>query len=222
MSLEDQDIKTRLPRIERSDDFHVDDETTHLWAISYADFLMVLLSFFILFFSVDSEVKQDVIQRILKDTQLKTTSSGMGGGSARGPSGIAGMPTKSLVEALKGLDIKIEESKKKIILEFPDNIYSLGQFQVTSDIKNQMGILFKSLTPYYSQIQITFVGHTDQMPFFRNDSMLKDNFDLSVMRATKALQYSLSLGTPIDRVSAKGSADASRNSRTLSLIIEPK
>ena len=40
-------------RVERPNLPQVQDDSTHLWAVSYADFLMVLLCFFILFFSVD-------------------------------------------------------------------------------------------------------------------------------------------------------------------------
>ena len=58
-------LKKRLPRIDRHQGIHVaEDENQHLWAVSYSDFLMALLAFFILFFSMDDTKKDQLILKI--------------------------------------------------------------------------------------------------------------------------------------------------------------
>ena len=71
----------RLPRVERARAIHLEDETSHLWAVSYADFLMVLLSFFIIFFSLDKKTKDSVIDEIML---YSSGQEGVKGGVAAG------------------------------------------------------------------------------------------------------------------------------------------
>ena len=90
------DPKGRLWRIESStgdDNIHVDEG--HGWAVSYSDLLMVLMSFFIIFFSFNDKDKEkppsDVLQEFAfslgaKGAKLIGHDGGAGGlGSGQGP-----------------------------------------------------------------------------------------------------------------------------------------
>ena len=61
-----------LARVERDDEvtFH-EDENAHLWAVSYSDFLMALLAFFILFFSMDDTKKDQLILNLAQEFSTK-------------------------------------------------------------------------------------------------------------------------------------------------------
>ena len=77
--------------------------------------------------------------------------------------------------------------------------------------------------PYADDIDLTFVGHTDAVPLgVSKTRLMNDNFALSVMRATRALQFSIREGFPAERMAAKGSAEKKRNTRSLSLIIKAR
>ena len=217
--------RSRLPRIERGEDFHLEDETAHLWAISYADFLMVLLSFFILFFSTDNQTKDDIIEVISKKTQK------ISGGSADSSSlagtagtGIDGVDVDSLLDVLKARSITVEKLHRKIIFKFEDNIYGLGEFKLTKKSQTELFAVLDLLKPYYQAVDITIVGHTDSLKMKQRerDQLIKNNFDLSVFRATRALEAAIGHGAPIEALAAKGSADFRRNSRTLSLVVTPR
>lgn len=239
--------KPRLPRVERTEDYHLEDETLHLWAISYADFLMVLLSFFILFFSTDAVDKNSIIYQISKHVNQKMGEGGSkagGSGSASGSSTAASAPDSSgaatgsasssterdvaslkgnaqaLAEALKAHSVSVAVEQQKILFNFPDNIYAVGEYSMTDEVKEVLKDTLTLLQPYYGSIDITIVGHTDSTNVRQSSAkLIKNNFDLSVFRATRALEGAISMGAPVNILSAKGSADLSRNSRTLSLIV---
>lgn len=226
MSLE----KPRLPRIERSDEYHVEDDTTHLWAVSYADFLMVLLSFFILFFSVDSDDKNLLIRKIVEATDSSTSevqssdhasvgSGGVGPGKGEVMDQLSG---QAMSDILRDFKVEIQKDEKMVEFQFPDNVFSVGQFELSDDIKHQLGLLISKLKPFNDMIELTIVGHTDAAPLSRGRTrVLNDNFDLSVIRATRAVQFAVSEGFSPAYIAAKGSADSKRNSRTLSIVVKP-
>ena len=220
-----KDRRSRLPRIERGEDFHLEDETAHLWAVSYADFLMVLLSFFILFFSTDTQTKDDIIEVISKKTQ-KITEGSESSSSLAGTAGtgIDGVDVDSLINVLKARNVSVEKLKRKIVFRFADNIYGLGEFRLTQDSRQELFAVLDLLKPYYEAVDITIVGHTDSLKLKQRDQkqLIKNNFDLSVFRATRALEAAIGHGAPIEALAAKGSADFRRNSRTLSLVVTPR
>ena len=220
----------RLPRIERDEIEHIEDETTHLWAISYADFLMVLLSFFVIFFAVDQEEgTYDLIQKIAAKTdadpvEKKDQASVSPVDEAAIHAGVK--KTEKIQEVIltgtsPDMKVSLEKQKKKLMLYFPDNVYGPGQFAPDRALQTQIRRIVENLRPYIEDIEITFVGHTDQAPMLGlKQKIMKNNFDLSVIRATRALQFALGLGLPPARVAAKGSAQTRRNSRTLSMVVE--
>lgn len=222
-----KDKKPRPPRSE-SNHFHIEDETSHLWAVSYADFLMVLLSFFILFFSLGEEKKKSIIQTIATMGVENGAVSGFGDGSGEngGLDGAAdrkinNLPTLlSLKELLDKFQLQTTQTEESLILKFPQNIYQQGEVQLSAVYRSQLKSLLETLRPFVDQIEITFIGHTDSSPLKKNKSeLIADNFDLSVLRATKALQLALRQNINPDRLAAKGSAYNQRNSRTLSIIL---
>ncbi len=227
-------IKPRMPRVDRNDEYHIEDDSHHMWVVSYADFLMVLLSFFILFFS--TEEKDELIQKIIRsaDTGGSTSDvqSGMSGSGAstakpgidpkNAKRAVASIPDDAMKNLLENFDFKTDKSERRIVFMFPDNIYRLGQIDLAESQKMQLSELMKNLNQYSDYIEIEFVGHTDSSPLVNNRTqVLNDNFALSVIRATRALQYVQGLGFPSEKMAAKGSAEMKRNTRSLSLIIKP-
>ncbi|WP_413287620.1 flagellar motor protein MotB [Bdellovibrio sp. HCB337] len=217
--------KTRKKiRVDRYDhgNSHVHDDA-HSWAVSYADFLMVLLSFFIIFFSVDGNQRADVIDRI-----AMSATAGKGGSNALGkqktnlqgprlPAGIADVAT-----GVDGFFVERADHSQKLYIYFDDNIYNPGEIDLpAAQVVRLRGILSK-LEPYIKDVNITFVGHTDSTRVQRVKSKyLDNNFDLSSIRATKALQQAVKSGFDPAKMFAKGVAEHSKGTRTLSLVITP-
>jgi len=222
------DKKVRLPRVERTKPIHIEDETSHLWAVSYADFLMVLLSFFIIFFSIDNKKRSDVIEEIIlltsKDAKKKDAETIPENQSARWPAFESkGVPSNA-IGALKASDmfedLKVENHPNEgtLIINMPDNIYGLGQINLSSEHEKRLQKLIKQLLPYAEKVNIVFVGHTDSQPLSKTKTEnVKDNFDLSALRASAAVRSVQGLGIPKGRMFLSGSAENVRNTRSLSI-----
>ncbi len=198
----------------------VQDEGAHLWAVSYADFLMVLMCFFILFFSTNEGQRDSVISRIGQITQ----ALGVGGANASASlTGSKATVQNEVKSVLANLPVKISQERENLTLLFSENIYKTGELFPTNlnDLKTLNEALAK-LKPYQESIQITFVGHTDITPVSnRHGRYLNDNFDLSSLRATRMLQYAVHSGFIPEHLAAQGSAANVRQSRTISLVIKP-
>lgn len=230
----------------------VQDDTAHLWAVSYADFLMVLLSFFILFFSVDKVTKQTIIQKISLITtgqaELSGKAGGAGDGTGTGTGVGAGTGTGNgtgpgngtvvtlteqgasvqSVQVLKGIlsshyGLKVESEEERLVLQLPDRFFGPGQLKPQGKALAQLKDVLKKIQPYQNEIQITFVGHTDPSPVRKmKGRYVADNFDVSAQRAAKALQIAVRQGFFPRNLTAKGAAEHDRQSRTLSLVISPR
>jgi flagellar motor protein MotB len=217
-------------RIERTlPNTHLEDETGHLWAVSYADFLMVLLSFFVIFFSVAPEEKSVILEILSRVTKTHEggapgrdpSSTGSGGGAyaaAGGPAELASDIEKSIPD----LKIQTDKNKKSIYVQFPDGIYRSGGTQLNAEGKKRLSDFLDLIAPYVSQVQVIFIGHTDSRGV-RDiyGKYLSNNFDLSSLRASQALKMALEKGLDRDHLFTLGAADHTRSARTLSVLLKP-
>lgn len=227
----------RPSRVERRQENHVHDDSSHLWAVSYADFLMVLLCFFIIFFSADENQKQSVIQKIF--VTQENGNSGNGSSSSQRDlaskhqgsdasveetaTGTATFSRKALETALEDYSLSKFDNSEGLLVHFKDDLYEKGSFELSINQQNALNNFLKKVFPYRDQVSMTFIGHADADRIHPGSKKIyKDNFDLSAIRATRALQYAVKHGFPEDQVSAKGNSKNSRVTRSLSVLIKPK
>jgi flagellar motor protein MotB len=216
--------KRRLPRIERHDDVTLhEDENQHLWAVSYSDFLMALLSFFILFFSVDTPERAKLVMQIA--SQFHNTG-GISASSTSGVEGLGGTHQRvpaSLIQTFQQLHLKTEQDNEALVVDFPNNLFLPGEHIMASEQKNLVEAFLQKLKPYSQQINIYFEGHTDNAPLRRHkNAIVVDNYVLSSLRANSALSMARSLGFSEKNLFIQANSSNIRNSRSLSIRIEPK
>ena len=205
-------------RVEREEDFVFEAEEGS-WAISYSDLLMVLMSFFVLFYQATPGKTKSLLE------QLAVTVGGKPAVVAKPPSVKAppAMPeTLAAVLAAAHLPVDIETSRRSLVVHLPDNVYPPRGFRTTPEVERLLASLMDRLAPYAGQVDLYFVGHTDQQPLSHGNAYLSDNFDLSTLRATHALQFALAHGFPKDHLFAQGGAENLRDSRSLSIRIKPR
>lgn len=199
----------------------------HSWAVSYADFLMVLLSFFIIFFSVDEKKKDTIIERIAKATGEKVA----GEGSAKIDANVVNQEPqphlpkgiKEVAESVGGVFVDGTAKGNKLYIYLDDNSYQPGQVELPSEKLAKLTEVLEKLRPFMPDINLTFEGHTDDKVFRKAKSKyLADNFDLSSLRATKAIQHAVRLGYDPMQLWARGVAEYQRGSRTLSVVVAAK
>lgn len=219
---------TRYHRVERDAKFHLEDDTGHLWAVSYADFLMVLLSFFILFFSINKKDKDTIIQII---SQVRERGLGAGDGAGgltsqgRAPdSQAADIQTVAAValKTIPNLKIAVNDKQKTVTFQLNEDIFPLGDVRLSPEGRGELSALLEVLRPFVQDVDVVFVGHTDSKPVRHKRNGVENNFDLSALRAAQAVRLALDMGLPKDSLFTHGSADNTRSTKSLSVVVTEK
>ena len=214
------------PRLNRPKPDGLHEGDGHLWAVSYADLLMVLMSFFVIFFSFTDSTgngdakSPDVVLQI--SAGLKAALKGEGGGGVAMPA-VSRAPT-ALVDrpALEALGAEVSESEKSIFVKLPDDIFDKRQFALSDSTKAKLESILEALRSNSERIELVIIGHADSSRVAGSNPYLSNNFDLSSLRALKAVQFLTDRGFPESNISAQGSSYGLRNSRTLSLRVRVK
>ncbi|MEO6459391.1 MAG: OmpA family protein [Bdellovibrionota bacterium] len=221
-----------LPRVQRREIQHIEEGDNQIWAVSYADLLMVLLAFFVIFFSFDNSQDrkhglQDLAQGLrsagFEGAKNPNSKTGAEQGAAQ-PEAAANPEVRLISQYLTAIDNqKVQVDGEHIQILLPDDAFAKGQYQLSPELKTRLDQIYETLRPFERDLEIVVIGHADSTPFaVRHNEYLGDNFDLSSLRSLRALQYVLGKGFPHDQISAQGAADGGRKSRTLSLKVSWK
>lgn len=212
-------------RVERPEEPKISEEDSSTWAVSYSDLLMVLMSFFVMFFQFTPEKTKTIIQQLAVTVGAKGDGDGLARPPAATPETATAKPSleATLVETFKAsnLDVSVEKTGDSLSILLPDDIYRPRGFKVTDELKTVLTGVLERIRPYSQDLDIYFVGHADADPVSQGNTYLTDNFSLSAMRATHALQFALEAGFPKTHLFAQGGAENLRNSRTLSVKVRP-
>lgn len=223
--------KRRLPRVERHETILVhEDENQHLWAVSYSDFLMALLSFFILFFSMEStDDRSELIMHLAGQFSSDSAVAGSAGGSAAATATSSkntdkqGRLPANLLSSLSEMDYEVDKEKRSLIVHFPDNLFGPGQYRIAETNQKSMTRFLEILKPHQEKVRLYFEGHADTTPLVRHRSdVVTDNFVLSSLRANAALSIARSQGFSEQNLFVQAASSNRRNSRSFSVRIEPK
>lgn len=192
--------------------------------MSYADFLMALLSFFILFFSVDQPARQQLILQLADQFNTPSgagTSGQNGNGQGAEKKANPGRLPANLFDSLQSLNVEVEKDKQSLVVNFPDNFFKPGRY----DIEDQL-LLVKFLgvvKPHSGNLLLYFAGHADQAQIkVHKNEVVSNNFVLSSLRATSALLIAKEMGFPESGMFVEAKSSNVRNSRSLSIRIEAK
>ncbi|MAJ98046.1 MAG: hypothetical protein CMD07_02065 [Flavobacteriales bacterium] len=102
----------------------------------------------------------------------------------------------------EGLNVEVRNSKLYISLE-NSLLFSSGSWKINSNGKKAL-IKLSNILAQQSTINITVEGHTDSIPY-NGSGIIKDNWDLSVLRATSIVRVILNnKGIKPERIEASG------------------
>jgi chemotaxis protein MotB len=137
---------------------------------------------------------------------------------------LLGFENKGLTVSMKNGKVYVSLDEKLLFKSASWEIDANGR----SALRNLAGVLEKN-----PDIQITIEGHTDNVPYNPSGGQLKDNWDLSVKRATTVVRVLLE-GTRIDpkRLTASGrsqylpvddrnATDARQKNRRTEIVLTP-
>ena len=203
-------------RVTRKTGVHASHGGGHGWAVSYADLLMVLLSFFVMYFSFAEENPNTA------ENQLRRIALSMKGLSVDQinqkivTKGQADM--SSLADTLKLAGVKVTQKEDSLILELQEE-YKPGDYRMRPDMLKQMDAVIESLKPFHEKVAITIIGHADKRVLAPRNEFLQDNFDLSSLRALRALKYAIGKGYPERFASARAASYYDREARSISVEV---
>lgn len=134
----------------------------------------------------------------------------------------------------EGSGLKVEMRNGKVYVSMDEKLlFASGRWEVQGEGKEALKEL-ASVLETENSINVLIEGHTDNVPFNGN-GQVKDNWDLSVMRATAVVKLILSYGPGIDpqRISASGRGEfvpidtdntpaARAKNRRTEIILTPK
>jgi chemotaxis protein MotB len=224
----------RLKRRSSGTENETDAEGT--WAISYGDMITLLLTFFILFFSIDPmKDKSEALQAAVVTALLPKDEVIRGGqfsdprvklGDEQRASGIEDL-------VMKDWGADIERIGSRIIVRFPTvSFYETAKTDVTPQGRDVLRIFTQKYIPYAGQFQLIIRSFADQRSVTPG-RRFKDNLELSALRAVSAMRELQELGVPLHRMKVGGygeirklAGDASDSdlalARKLVLVIEPE
>lgn len=220
----------RMPRVERDIPLEVhEDENAHLWAVSYSDFLMALLSFFIIFFSMDEKGQSQLFLQIEKQfsdvahkkSGLNNTKDGRQPDSQKtDDQAQEAVSSKTLQQTLKDLNVETHADLNRFVVDFPKDFFKNGDYKIIDDQKGLVSLVLNKLRPFEKDIKIYFEGHTDDRPSNKKvESLTVDNFLLSSLRASTALMIARDLGFQEKNMYIQAASSHKRNTRSLSMHV---
>lgn len=217
----------RLEVVRRNDHYnfqsHMGSDEHGGWAVSYSDFLMVLLSFFVIFFSINNHKdRRSMIFKIMSQVKGNPQEGGQGTGPGR-PDGreFTSQDAETLAGLFKSLSPKVGENPASLTLVFPDNVFKPGEYKLTGSALNEYEQLIKKLMPYQEQIQVVITGHSDSTGVIATQGRkFEDNFELSSLRASAAIRNALNVGFVENHIRARAASHNERNTRSISITIQ--
>ena len=116
---------------------------------------------------------------------------------------------KRALQKFEGSDLQVTEKNGKVYVSMDEKLlFASGRFTIDAKGKEALKELAKVLEAD-TEISITVEGHTDNVPFTpASSAQIRDNWDLSVMRATTVVKTILEYGK-IDpqRLTASGRSE---------------
>ncbi len=213
----EQEVKKKLARrAKKSGPPPEAEESTGDWITTYADMATLLMTFFILYFSLGQmniQKIKDAIERgglpgelkhIIESQESQTTLEAS-----------AGMREERIVKDLEELIMQIQAEtgfemnagEDRIVLKLPgETLFKPGSAEI--DLEKSREALNKIVTvaKIYPAYKIKVQGHTDDSPI-RSDRF-PTNWELSSARASAVLRVFLDKNISPQRVTASGYADA--------------
>lgn len=223
---------------------HVDTEGS--WAISYGDMITLLLSFFVLYFTVDHERTRE--KQLANSLMVRLVESGV-----QSPTNPAGKTDLNIgKEPGDGVDptiladagAKVHHIGDQLIIEFDKvSFFPLGVVDLTAGGREVLANFAASFVPFAGKYDLVIRAFTDTRPVRVKTGRFMDNLELSALRSIAAMRVLQEFGVPLrdmriaglgefklpDETGAGGrevaavkAADPLRYARKVILVIEPK
>jgi len=222
---------------------HVDTEGS--WAISYGDMITLLLSFFVLYFTVDhNRVRTKQLHNSLLVRLVESGVNEASHPAARADLKVGDNPGDGIDPTiLLKAGAKVHEIGDQLVIEFQDvSFFPLGVVDLTKPGKEVLSNFALSFIPFAGKYDLAVRAFTDTRPVKSKTGRFTDNLELSALRSVAAMRILQSAGVPLQdmriaglgefklpnvtgdksRTTASEVIDPLRYARKVILVIEPK
>ena len=224
--IETQPERLRHIRVEQRPKSQLSSEENQNWAVSYSDMLMVLMSFFIIFFSFNEEhPEKNIIRQISSQMHHQKPETGS---LEKSQPHKKTLPVTTENTSLQNISIAFKQNnielsngndQSSLTVHLKDQLYSKRQFVIEGQVKDELKKVLQILLPYKDKLQITLIGHSDQLALSNAGFYLASNLDLSSLRASRALSFAIEEGYDPSQLTIQAATDQSRNTRSLSIKV---
>lgn len=202
------------------------------WAISYGDMITLLLTFFIIFFSIKPEDRKPastnvdgMTMALMKALQtdrkvnVEITSTTLSDVEDVLPNQqyTSGDLTAVSEKILKDIKGKVHLKNREILIEFPNvSFFNSAKIDVTA--KGELALIdfAKVFLPYMGHFNVGIRAYTDNRKV-RQDSneRFKDNLELSALRGVAAMRVLQRSGLPLEKIKVGGYGELRETARIL-------
>jgi len=189
----------------------MEDEGAPLWMITYADMVTLLLTFFILYYSIASMNMQKFKEAIIGEEQasiglLELLDSAEIKESIQSLTGLKSNDIlKDITEVAEETELDVDTSAAKVIVRVPGaSLFKPGQADLQLSARPVLDEVIRVVNKY-PDYKIHIQGHTDDEPI--STERFPTNWELSAARATAVLRYFYDKGAKPERMTATGYAD---------------
>lgn len=218
----------------------VDEEGS--WAISYGDMITVLMSFFILYFSMDpqehnaKQLTKSLVAALMDQAEVENNNQYLPSNMKLGEEDGESVDSK----IINILGAKLRKVGVKLVVEFPQvSFFESGQINLRPEAQKVLSLFVQKYTPYSGNFVLGVYAYTDNRPVkSKQGRRFHDNLELSALRSVAAMRVLQSAGISIQDMKITGygenkvvfdklkqgmSKDEIRKmSRKVVLVIEPK
>jgi chemotaxis protein MotB len=170
------------------------------WLVTYGDMMSLLLTFFILLFSM-SEINQEKFEEVAAAINKQVVKKEQK------------LPFQEMKQQLDSLiferklekDVQVELDPLGIRIQLASSsLYESGSAEIKDDIKPVLGEVVQSIKGLtFKNYLVEVEGHTDDNPIGRN-SRYDSNWELSAHRATNVVRLFVALGLDASKMKASG------------------
>ncbi len=189
----------------------MEDEGAPLWMITYADMVTLLLTFFILYYSIASMNMQKFKEAIIGEEQasiglLELLDSAEIKESIQSLTGLKSNDIlKDIQEVADETELDVETSDAKVVVRVPGaSLFKPGQADLQLSARPVLDEVIRVVNKY-PDYKIHIQGHTDDESI--STERFPTNWELSAARATAVLRYFFDKGAEPERMTATGYAD---------------
>jgi chemotaxis protein MotB len=189
----------------------MEDEGAPLWMVTFADMVTLLLTFFILYYSIASMNMQKFKEAIIGEEQasiglLELLDSAEIKESIQNLTGLKSNDIlKDITEVAEESQLDVDTSKAKVIVRVPGaSLFQPGQADLQLSARPVLDEVIRVVNKY-PDYKIHIQGHTDDESI--STERFPTNWELSAARATAVLRYFIDKGASPERMTATGYAD---------------